>query len=268
MGGPLARAGARARGRSTRCTGSGTTWSCGCRATGPSRGEGSTTSWTGCHGSLRCCRSQFPCRWRAGTPAAGYPLEWAVYEWLPGENPAPGAVPDSVAGVLASFVRALHAADLPAGPASARGSDLSSFDEFTRANLEALRGELDTAAAEALWEEALAVPEWPHAPVWRHGDLMPGNLLVEDGRLTGVIDWECVGMGDPACDLMVAWNVLPASGRQIFRELLDVDDDTWARGRGWALWTGLGGVPYYRETFPEFAANARRTVDEILREAA
>jgi aminoglycoside phosphotransferase (APT) family kinase protein len=202
-----------------------------------------------------------------GRPADRCPHEWGIFEWLPGENPTPGDVPESLAGELAELVRTLHSVDLPGGPDSVRGRDLARFDEFTRANLTALEGELDTGRAEALWDEALALPPWPHEPVWIHADVMPGNLLLEDGHLTAVIDWGGSGMGDPAVDLMVAWNTLSASGRKVFREALDVNDDTWARGRGWALWTGLGGIPYYRETFPEFAANARRTVQEVLEEA-
>jgi aminoglycoside phosphotransferase (APT) family kinase protein len=203
-----------------------------------------------------------------GRPTAGYPHEWGIFEWLPGENPTPGEVPESLPEELARFVTELHAVDLPPGPESVRGSDLARFDEFTRENLKALEGELDTAAAEALWDEALSLPPWPHAQVWIHADVMPGNLLLDRGRLSAVIDWGGSGMGDPAVDLMVAWNVLDARGRRIFREAAGYDDDTWARGRGWALWSGLGGIPYYRKTFPSFAANARWTVEEILEEAA
>jgi len=165
-------------------------------------------------------------------------------------------------------VTGIHAIELEGGPQSVRGDDLSRFDEFTRENLRALEDELDTDTAERLWDEALRVPPWPHDQVWIHADLMPGNLLLRDGRLSAVIDWGGSGMGDPAVDLMVAWNLLDAAGRGQFRAALRYDDDTWARGRGWALWSGLGGIPYYRATFPEFAANARRTVQEILREAA
>jgi aminoglycoside phosphotransferase (APT) family kinase protein len=199
-----------------------------------------------------------------GRPSDGYPHEWGIFEWLPGANPVPGDVPESLGDELAEFVLTLHALDLPDGPDSVRGSDLARFDEFTRENLRALEGQLDTARAEALWDEALALAPWPHAPVWIHADLMPGNLLLDDGRLAAVIDWGGSGMGDPAVDLMVAWNVLDAGGRRRFREALGYDDDTWARGRGWALWTGLGAQPYYRETFPEFAAAGRRTVLEVL----
>jgi aminoglycoside phosphotransferase (APT) family kinase protein len=201
-----------------------------------------------------------------GRPADGCPHEWGIFEWLPGENPAPGDVPESLAEELAVFVRSLHSVDLPGGPDSVRGNDLARFDEFTRANLKALEGELDTLRAEALWDEALALPPWPHDQVWIHADVMPGNLLLQDGHLAAVIDWGGSGMGDPAVDLMVAWNVLDASGREVFRDALGYDEDTWARGRGWAFWTGLGGIPYYRETFPEFAAAARRTVLEVLAE--
>jgi aminoglycoside phosphotransferase (APT) family kinase protein len=202
-----------------------------------------------------------------GRPTAEYPHAWGIFEWLPGENPTPGEVPESLAGELAAFIGRLHALDLPGGPVSVRGSGLARMDEFARANLKALEGELDTDTAEALWDEALNVAPWPHAQVWIHGDVMPGNLLLAAGRLSAVIDWGASGMGDPAVDLMVAWNVLDARSRAIFREAAGYDDDTWARGRGWALAIGLGGIPYYRETFPEFAADARRTVEEVLAEA-
>jgi aminoglycoside phosphotransferase (APT) family kinase protein len=211
---------------------------------------------------------QVPVPIARGRPIDGYPHEWGIFEWITGENPTPGGVPDSLAEELAEFVRTLHALDLPGAQDSVRGDDLARFDEFTRENLQALEGELDTDTAERLWDEALRVPPWPHDQVWIHADLMPGNLLLRGGRLTAVIDWGGSGMGDPAVDLMVAWNVLDAKRRSRFRAALPYDDDTWARGLGWALWTGLGGIPYYRETFPEFAANARRTVEEILKEAA
>ena len=93
---------------------------------------------------------------------------------------------------------------------------------------------------------------------------MPGNLLVRDGRLTAVIDWGGFGLGDAACDLMVAWNLLDARSRAVFRAELEVDEATWVRGRGWALWTGLVALPYYKETNPELADNARYRIGEVL----
>lgn len=112
--------------------------------------------------------------------------------------------------------------------------------------------------------QALAAPEWSGAPVWVHGDLMPANLLLSDGRLTGVLDWGGAGIGDPAIDLAVAWNTLSASVRDAFRSQFGVDDATWARGRGWALWTGLVALPYYRETNPALADNARYRLTQIV----
>jgi aminoglycoside phosphotransferase (APT) family kinase protein len=92
------------------------------------------------------------------------------------------------------------------------------------------------------------VPGWTGPPLWTHGDLLRGNLLLADGRLTAVIDWSLLGVGDPACDLIVAWSVLPAEVRCVFRSVLGVDDATWLRGRGWALSVALIQLPYYKET--------------------
>jgi aminoglycoside phosphotransferase (APT) family kinase protein len=201
-----------------------------------------------------------------GTPAAGYPWEWGVYPWLEGENPTVdgNADPDQLARELARFVDALHGIDLAGGPPAVRGAALERWDDPTRAALTALQGTIDTDAAAAAWDEALRTPAWPGPPVWIHGDLMPANLLVRGGTLTGVIDWEGFGVGDPACDLMVAWNLLPAGARGVFRIELGVDDATWTRGRGWALWTGLVALPYYKETNPALADNARYRIGEVL----
>ena len=109
-------------------------------------------------------------------------------------------------------------------------------------------------------------PEWDGPPVWLHTDLAPGNILVADGRLSAVIDWAGIGIGDPACDLPVAWNLLPSDVRDVFRATLGVDDATWARGRGWALSIALIQLPYYQDTNPPLAANARLVVREVLAE--
>jgi aminoglycoside phosphotransferase (APT) family kinase protein len=110
------------------------------------------------------------------------------------------------------------------------------------------------------------VPDWSGPPVWLHGDLLPGNLLVQDGRLSGVLDFSLVGVGDPACDLIAAWALLASDTREAFRVELTVDDDTWARGRGWALSIALVALPYYKDTNPGFAATARHLIEEVLAE--
>ena len=203
-----------------------------------------------------------------GAPAEGYPWSWGVYPWLEGDNPTVGGIadPESLATQIARFADALHRVGLDGGPPAGRGVPLAMRDEPTRAAIAALEGMVDTEGVSVAWEAALAVPPWTGPPVWVHGDLAGGNLLVLDGRLTAVIDWGGVGVGDPACDLMVAWNLLPPDGRELFRAALGVDDATWGRGRGWALSVALIQLPYYSDTNPALAANARHVVGEVLAE--
>ncbi|MFE0762311.1 aminoglycoside phosphotransferase family protein [Streptomyces smyrnaeus] len=209
----------------------------------------------------------------AGEPAHGYPWPWSVYRWLPGEHPQEGA-PGDAAGLaedLAAFVAAMRGIDLPAGPKAHRGGPVASLDAETRAAIEQLRGipeeGVDCDAATAAWEDALRAPGWTGPPVWLHADMMPGNLLVDGGgRLTAVIDFGCAGVGDPACDLFPAWNVLPTDAREVFRAALGVDDATWRRGRGRTLSQALIALPYYRKTNPAMARNARHVIRAVLDE--
>jgi aminoglycoside phosphotransferase (APT) family kinase protein len=203
-----------------------------------------------------------------GTPAEGYPWEWGVYEWLEGENPTIDGIADSdsLARDVAQFVDALHRIDLTDGPPATRGVPLAMRDDPTRTAIAALRGLIDTEATTALWEAALQTPPWSRAPVWVHGDLAPGNLLLQGARLTAVIDFAGVGVGDPACDLIVAWNLLPVAARSVFRAALDVDEATWDRGRGWALSVALIQLPYYKDTNEALAANAGHVIREVVAE--
>ncbi|MFJ1807935.1 MULTISPECIES: aminoglycoside phosphotransferase family protein [unclassified Streptomyces] len=204
-----------------------------------------------------------------GGPGEGFAWPWSVYRWLDGRNPDAGAVaePQALAADLAAFVTALRGIEARGGPPSDRGGPLAGRDAPTRDALARLAGRVDTAAVTALWEEALRAPGHPGPPVWAHGDLSPGNVLVQDGRLTAVIDFGGVGVGDPAVDLIVAWNLLPASARGTFREAVGADDAEWARGRGWALSISLIQLPYYWETNPPLAENSRHVIKEILAEA-
>jgi aminoglycoside phosphotransferase (APT) family kinase protein len=201
-----------------------------------------------------------------GRPGDDYPSEWSVYAWLPGEHPDVQRLedPEGLARQLAAVIKALRRFDPAGAPASKRAFSLEHYDEATRAALALFEAELDSAAALDAWERALAAPSWQAPPVWVHGDLMPANLLVEGRRLVAVLDWEAAGLADPAVDLQPAWNLLPAESRSILREELEVDDDTWERGRGWALWTGIVALPYYVETNPVLAANARFRIEQIL----
>ncbi|MFI5274526.1 MAG: aminoglycoside phosphotransferase family protein [Ktedonobacterales bacterium] len=206
-----------------------------------------------------------------GAPGEGYPWRWSVYQWLAGENATIErfADPDQAARELAHFIAALQRIaptgwPPPGPPTSFRGVPLSTRDAPTRAAIAALDGMLDASAVTAAWEAALQTPAWDGPPVWIHADLLPLNLLVEQGRLSAVIDFGGLGLGDPACDLMVAWNHFSADTRAAFRAALSVDDATWARGRGWALSVGLIALPYYQNTNPILASIGRRAIDEAL----
>ncbi|MFI7693713.1 aminoglycoside phosphotransferase family protein [Nonomuraea sp. NPDC049655] len=202
-----------------------------------------------------------------GLPGEGFPWPWSVCRWLDGDNPEAGALSgdgEALAADLAAFVAALREVEPAGAPGAYRGGPLSRLDEATRAAIGELDGMIDTAAATAAWKDALSAPEWQGGPVWVHADLMPGNLLVRDGRLSGVIDWGTAGAGDPACDLIPAWNLLPPAAREVFRAALGADDATWARGRGRALSMALIQLPYYKDTNPAMAANARHVIREVL----
>jgi aminoglycoside phosphotransferase (APT) family kinase protein len=209
-----------------------------------------------------------------GEPGEEYPWSWSVVPWLEGEDVSASPVLDRsrAAEDLGAFVRALRAIDATDAPTPIddldRGGPLADRDEATREAIEQLRGELDASAVSAAWAAALAAPAWAGPPVWIHGDLQGGNLLARDGRLVAVIDFGCLGAGDPACDLLGAWHLFDAADRARFRNAADVDEATWARGRGWALSVALIYLPYYRETNPLGVSTARRVVEEVLADHA
>ena len=206
-----------------------------------------------------------------GSPMEGFPWPWSVYRWLEGENATIARFGDlrDAARDLAHFLIALQGIDAmggpPAGPRNfSRGVPLAARDASTRAAIAALPDKLDIGAVTAAWDAALRAHAWQNSPVWLHGDLYPANLLVVRGQLSAVIDFGCLGVGDPACDLASAWMLFSAESRDVFRAVLGVDDAMWARGRGWALPLGLTALPYYWDTNPVLVASARRTIDEVL----
>jgi aminoglycoside phosphotransferase (APT) family kinase protein len=205
-----------------------------------------------------------------GEPADGYPWRWSIYQWLDGEPAASGRITDlrEFATRLAEFLVALQRIDASGGPAPGphnfyRGGSLTIYDAETRQAIAALDGSIDTDAVTAVWDAALGAT-WHGSPVWLHGDVAAGNLLVDGGRLSAVIDFGSSGVGDPACDLSIAWTFFGGESRDAFRAPLPLDRATWARGRGWTLWKALIVLAGLPGTNPREVGKSRRIVGEVL----
>ncbi len=207
-----------------------------------------------------------------GEPGAGYPYSWSIYQWLAGEPASADRIADPVrfAVDLAGFLAALRSIDTAGGPRPGkhnwfRGGTLRTYDGMAQSALTELAGHVDTGLAREIWQDALDT-HWDGVQNWFHGDMAEGNLLLKGGQLAAVIDFGTCGVGDPACDLAIAWTLLTADGRQAFRERLAVGQAEWARGRGWALWKTLATCAHTLGDEDEEAANARRVLDEIFSE--
>ncbi|GAA1558679.1 aminoglycoside phosphotransferase family protein [Kribbella hippodromi] len=180
-----------------------------------------------------------------GSPGEGYPHPWAIRRWIDGRTAAPETVTDlsGFARAVAEFILALQRVDATGGPLAGdhsfhRGAPPEYYHDETMAALTALKGRIDADLALEVWTAALASP-WDRPAVWFHGDIASGNLLVQDGRLAAVIDFGTSGVGDPACDLVIAYGFFSGTSREVFREAVGQDDAMWARARGWALWKAL-----------------------------
>lgn len=205
-----------------------------------------------------------------GKPGAGHAFPWSIYQWLQGEPASADRIADPVrfALHLAGFLAALRSVDAADGPQPGkhnwfRGATLRTYDGLTQRALTALDDHLDVASAREIWQTTLDVP-WDGVDVWFHGDIAPGNLLLDGGELAAVIDFGTCGVGDPSCDLAIAWTLLTTAGRQAFRDRLAVDDATWVRGRGWALWKTLVTCAQTVGRTDAEALEARRILGEIV----
>jgi aminoglycoside phosphotransferase (APT) family kinase protein/ribosomal protein S18 acetylase RimI-like enzyme len=221
-----------------------------------------------------------------GEPGFGYPEHWSVVRWLDGDVPSV-ADPDSaddpsrvgLALGLAGVVTALADLEVPAAAQRDpelrwyRGEPLAEFDATTRQGIEACRAipdlDLDLDACLAVWGHAMTLPGIAEAvpPRWYHGDLLAENLLVRSGRLSAVLDFGGLAVGDPTVDLIVAWEVLDATAREVFRQAVGVDDPAWLRGRAWALGLSVLTFPYYWRTMPQRCAVRRSMARSVLTDA-
>jgi aminoglycoside phosphotransferase (APT) family kinase protein len=214
-----------------------------------------------------------------GMPGCGYPRPWSVYRWLAGEPALAHRVADDVAfaRALGAFLVALRGIDATGGPEAGahsffRGADLSTYDRDVRRSLAALHDVVDVDASRRVWDRALG-STWTSAPVWVHGDVTPSNLLVRDGHLAAVIDFGCCAIGDPSCDLVMRWTYFTGTSRAAFVDAVDLDEATWSRAAGWALWKALITIAQSPHDAPASAArwgwriDPLGVVDEVLADA-
>jgi aminoglycoside phosphotransferase (APT) family kinase protein len=209
---------------------------------------------------------------RIGRPGSGFPWPWSVVPWFTGAC-ALTAPPQDRAPMVAAlrrFLRALHQPapdDAPRNPW--RGVPLTARAERLREHVQQLDGLVDGRAVLDLWERVVSAPPWAGPPLWIHGDLHPGNLLVSGGTLSAVIDFGDLAAGDPATDLSVIWMLLPSAQPTVLaaarREFDTIDEDTWMRARGWALALGLAYLASSRDD-EAMGALGRATIDAALRE--
>jgi aminoglycoside phosphotransferase (APT) family kinase protein len=184
--------------------------------------------------------------------------QFTVHAWLEGELPD-GPLPAAEVAALVTALQQIDVADAPER-AYRRGRPLVLRDAAVRDALE----RVDAPGALELWEESLQAPDWDGPPVWIHCDLDARNVLVRDGRLTGVLDWGGAGVGDPALDVMVAWKLVSRGERDRFRALLDVDEATWLRAKGWAVSQALSALGYYTlDNYPPLVHEARDWLAEL-----
>lgn len=203
-----------------------------------------------------------------GKPTADYPFAWLICSYLPGKTPDCNDKIDQqqAATYLAHFIQTMQNIDSKNGPVCNRGKSLHLKDIETRKALQLCKNFFDYPALTNIWNTALEAPKWNSNPMWIHTDLHPGNILIQDRKITGIIDFGMSGIGDPAVDLIVAWTLLTQESRDIFRSILQPDNATWHRARGWALTFGIVAYPYYKNSNPYLATIAKRTIHELLQD--
>lgn len=213
---------------------------------------------------------QIPIPLALGRPDKNYPWQWSIYQWLEGENPTIQNINNhhQFAISLAQFLTALQQIDSSGGPLPGkhnffRGGPLNIYHDETCKAIAALKNEINADMATEVWETAIHT-NWDRQPVWLHGDFATGNLLVNKGNLSAVIDFGCSGIGDPACDLTIAWTFLSGSSRNAFIKAMALDKATWERARGWSLWKALITLVEHLKTNSNQSKHAKYVINEVL----
>ncbi|MCU0354858.1 MAG: aminoglycoside phosphotransferase family protein [Cytophagales bacterium] len=207
----------------------------------------------------------------AGKPSEEYPFQWSVYRWIEGDIYKADRFKDSDEAVwsIVRFLSELQKIDTTNAPQPGeennfRGVPLAVRDAQTRIAIKDLADVYDGNLLTEIWDFALKTPAWNRKPVWIHGDLHWGNILTNEDQIVGVIDFGCLGVGDPATDVMAAWVLFSPEARKEFKQALNVDNDTWVRGMGWALSWAAIALPYYLPKKHLLADIATFTMNNIL----
>lgn len=202
-----------------------------------------------------------------GEPGSGYPLPWSVQTWLPGETASEQdpSTSSRFAHDLGAFIQDVRAIDTNGATfaGTGRGGDLRFHEEWMQACMQQSEGLLDVALLRPLWARLRELPR-VSSDVMTHGDLVPGNVLVSDGRLVGVLDVGGLGPADPALDLVSAWHLLDSGPRRLLREILSCDELEWERGKAWAFEQAMGAAWYYAQSNPAMSHMGRSTLERIL----
>ncbi len=215
-----------------------------------------------------------PCPLAMGNPSKHYPWHWSIYRWIKGESANNLSAENLNFGVLASqlahFLNELHKIDTKDGPLAGdhnfyRGGSLSVYDTETRSSILELQDFIDAKTITSIWEKALS-SQWDKNPLWIHGDLSAGNILIKEHELTAVIDFGGMGVGDPACDLGIAWTFLTSESRGIFKSNWDLDQETWDRACGWVLWKALITLVSIKDKTSLEALKQQDTIHAVLNE--
>jgi aminoglycoside phosphotransferase (APT) family kinase protein len=204
-----------------------------------------------------------------GQPSQDYPFCWSVYRWIDGRSAnmlnSDELDLNMIAVQLAEFLDEIHQIDSTGGPVTDRGGSPIFYDDEARATIMQLHNLIDTDMATIVWDAAIE-SAWHKPAVWAHGDLSSGNILVKNRQLCAVIDFGSITIGDPACDLVIAWTFLHGESREIFKKLVNLDDDTWARARGWALWKAMITVVVMQDKSSAQAVVQFAIINDILDE--